>query len=72
MGLSRNKVAVPEGAAGTPPFWSGSPSSVLTVQGDFFPFALLILFFAVCMMRYLWGFFPAAGIPFGSLRMPVL
>ena len=22
MGLSRNKVAVPEGAAGTPPFWS--------------------------------------------------
>ena len=21
MGLSRNKVAVPEGAAGTPPFW---------------------------------------------------
>ena len=23
MGLSRNKVAVPEGAAGTPPFWSG-------------------------------------------------
>ena len=24
MGLSRNKVAVPEGAAGTPPFWSVS------------------------------------------------
>ena len=23
MGLSRNKVAVPEGAAGTPPFWRG-------------------------------------------------
>ena len=22
MGLSRNKVAVPEGAAGTPPLWS--------------------------------------------------
>ena len=22
MGLSRNKVAVPEGAAGTPPFWN--------------------------------------------------
>ena len=22
IGLSRNKVAVPEGAAGTPPFWS--------------------------------------------------
>ena len=29
MGLSRNKVAVPEGAAGTPPFWRaglGSPA----------------------------------------------
>ena len=25
LGLSRNKVAVPEGAAGTPPFWSGRP-----------------------------------------------
>lgn len=25
MGLSRNKVAVPEGAAGTPPFWSLVP-----------------------------------------------
>ena len=25
MGLSRNKVAVPEGAAGTPPFWSVYP-----------------------------------------------
>jgi hypothetical protein len=24
LGLSRNKVAVPEGAAGTPPFWSES------------------------------------------------
>ena len=23
IGLSRNKVAVPEGAAGTPPFWRG-------------------------------------------------
>jgi hypothetical protein len=22
LGLSRNKVAVPEGVAGTPPFWS--------------------------------------------------
>ncbi len=22
LGLSRNKVAVPEGAAGTPPFWN--------------------------------------------------
>ena len=32
MGLSRNKVAVPEGAAGTPPFWS--PSGVFLVRGD--------------------------------------
>ena len=24
LGLSRNKVAVPEGAAGTPPFWRGA------------------------------------------------
>ena len=32
MGLSRNKVAVPEGAAGTPPFWSVYPeiSQMLT------------------------------------------
>ena len=29
MGLSRNKVAVPEGAAGTPPFWRrGSPTQL--------------------------------------------
>ena len=27
MGLSRNKVAVPEGAAGTPPFWRGGSQS---------------------------------------------
>ena len=25
LGLSRNKVAVPEGVAGTPPFWSLVP-----------------------------------------------
>ena len=28
MGLSRNKVAVPEGAAGTPPFWSSKKDDV--------------------------------------------
>ena len=28
--LSRNKVAVPEGAAGTPPFWRG-PSEVFVL-----------------------------------------
>ena len=27
LGLSRNKVAVPEGAAGTPPFWRPVPDS---------------------------------------------
>ena len=35
--LSRNKVAVPEGAAGTPPFWRGSKVKV-------FVFVLLLLF----------------------------
>ena len=29
MGLSRNKVAVPEGAAGTPPFWSDVVNDVI-------------------------------------------
>ena len=31
MGLSRNKVAVPEGAAGTPPFWRRLSGFVLAV-----------------------------------------
>ena len=31
MGLSRNKVAVPEGAAGTPPFWRELESKVSVV-----------------------------------------
>ena len=36
MGLSRNKVAVPEGAAGTPPFWSFiSKVSCLILQRKF-------------------------------------
>ena len=35
-GLSRNKVAVPEGAAGTPPFWSFiSKVSCLILQRKF-------------------------------------
>ena len=34
MGLSRNKVAVPEGAAGTPPFW----------RGPYLRFLVLLLF----------------------------
>ena len=33
MGLSRNKVAVPEGAAGTPPFWSGELIYNIGVRG---------------------------------------
>ena len=33
MGLSRNKVAVPEGAAGTPPFWRGPKSKVSGTTG---------------------------------------
>ena len=31
MGLSRNKVAVPEGAAGTPPFWKKRQKDVYPV-----------------------------------------
>ena len=31
--LSRNKVAVPEGAAGTPPFWSPSASEETRRRG---------------------------------------
>ena len=33
MGLSRNKVAVPEGVAGTPPFWSVSEGATLEGSG---------------------------------------
>jgi hypothetical protein len=29
LGLSRNKVAVPEGAAGTPPFWRRRAREIL-------------------------------------------
>ena len=32
MGLSRNKVAVPEGVAGTPPFWSHLLDTLLAVR----------------------------------------
>ena len=32
MGLSRNKVAVPEGAAGTPPFWRGLDRRFLVLR----------------------------------------
>ena len=33
MGLSRNKVAVPEGVAGTPPFWSVSEGTTFVGSG---------------------------------------
>ena len=34
MGLSRNKVAVPEGAAGTPPFWSFAARPKALAEGQ--------------------------------------
>ena len=41
MGLSRNKVAVPEGVAGTPPFWSLSLTEALeSVYEQVFPDSL--------------------------------
>ena len=49
MGLSRNKVAVPEGAAGTPPFWSFAFSfgsnvvnTFIWVQFRHLPFLVLL------------------------------
>jgi hypothetical protein len=42
LGLSRNKVAVPEGAAGTPPFWS-NPS----YKGDNFVTKQVLAIFLV-------------------------
>ena len=42
MGLSRNKVAVPEGAAGTPPFWSDAVSvTTVTVTYRLYRFCFL-------------------------------
>jgi hypothetical protein len=46
LGLSRNKVAVPEGAAGTPPFWRGRSEENRWRRegnGSVFPFASLLL-----------------------------
>ncbi len=36
LGLSRNKVAVPEGVAGTPPFWSSHQQMWAEVSGSRF------------------------------------
>ena len=45
MGLSRNKVAVPEGAAGTPPFWSdGNPSWIVDMICSLFLLVRTVLF----------------------------
>ena len=46
MGLSRNKVAVPAGAAGTPPFWSALSGRgiVRRTEGDPFLFATVYVF----------------------------
>ena len=51
MGLSRNKVAVPEGAAGTPPFWSLSKESDLYPK-DIRDSPLLLLAKNVLLITY--------------------
>ena len=45
MGLSRNKVAVPEGVAGTPPFWSVSEARRPSEVGarEYFPISLFCI-----------------------------
>ena len=55
MGLSRNKVAVPEGAAGTPPFWSvwaKAQASANTLKaGTAFRFVTpWLLYYAFCFL----------------------
>ena len=47
MGLSRNKVAVPEGVAGTPPFWSNllDASALGSVQGTGLVLSYSLLFY---------------------------
>ena len=42
MGLSRNKVAVPEGVAGTPPFWSTVAISVTRLTNWFLLFYIIL------------------------------
>ena len=48
--LSRNKVAVPEGAAGTPPFWSDAVT--VTKRGSHLE-TLKVLFFVLLVLVYL-------------------
>ena len=52
MGLSRNKVAVPEGAAGTPPFWRMSNLEVKKKVGRLLNASCLqTLFFKIQEIR---------------------
>ena len=55
MGLSRNKVAVPEGAAGTPPFWSLFKIVIrmLYVVFLFIRFVVLFPVFQVVVVYYI-------------------
>ena len=54
MGLSRNKVAVPEGAAGTPPFWRDVHDChpLLGMDVVVFALVLLVLLSLVCCAVY--------------------
>ena len=51
LGLSRNKVAVPEGVAGTPPFWSGALVTVLGTLVCFY--SLLTLFIILFIINFI-------------------
>ena len=54
MGLSRNKVAVPEGAAGTPPFWRDVHDChpLLGMDVVMLALVLLVLLSLVCCAVY--------------------
>ena len=51
LGLSRNKVAVPEGAAGTPPFWRNEYSSIGFVL--YFVWEVLLYFSLVLLLLFI-------------------
>ena len=54
MGLSRNKVAVPEGVAGTPPFWSVSDGTTPGGTREYEYFQSFVLYSAhSCEVRLL-------------------
>ena len=69
MGLSRNKVAVPEGAAGTPPFWS-----LLFIGFRFFSEILvvlisLVLFCCLCFIKKIKKKDPSLGVQFHKVNV---